>query len=196
MFLQNCNPNPAIIQNSLQNSKTQLDNLTRFQRNINGRNNVIVLDDNYTNPDSPYVLSLADQCNEELKINTPPNEGNTIKNYYVNVPLGVGTPNDAQLWKAWKVVFGFTTIPIDFSVNFSINIDSMTTLSISYGELPYAKNPFINPYDYISFPQGIKTPALYLYNIGGIAFGTVDAEHFNDNGNYSSIYPLIKQYLE
>jgi hypothetical protein len=90
MYLQNCNQNQAIIQNSLQTSKTQLDNLTRFQRNINGRDNQIILDDTHTNPDSPYVLTLADQCNQNLTITTPKNTPlNITKNYFVNIPLGV-----------------------------------------------------------------------------------------------------------
>jgi hypothetical protein len=194
MFLQNCNANQAIIQNNLQTSKTQLDNLTRFQRNINGRYNFIILDDSHTNPDSPYVLTLADQCNQNLFIYTPTNTDDITKNYFVNVPLGVGTPDDAKLWKAWKIVFGFSSIPIDFSVSFTINIRSMTTLSISYGQDSYSK--YINPYDYITFPQAAKTPSLWLYQIAGIIFGAIDAEHFKDDGNYSSIYPLIKQYLE
>jgi hypothetical protein len=70
----------------------------------------------------------------------------------------------------------------------------MTTLSVSYGQESYEK--FVNPYDYITFPMGTKTPTLNLNKILGIIFGTIDAEHFKDNGNYSSIYPLIKQYLE
>lgn len=76
----------------------------------------IVLNDSHTDPKFPYVFILADQCDEELTVVTPRSKGDSVKNYYINIPLEAGEPDDATLWKAWKLVFGFSSISIGFSV--------------------------------------------------------------------------------
>lgn len=199
--MSNCNTlnsqnNPYYT--SIQSSRlSQLDNLTRFQRNIAGRANKIILDESHTDSNNPYVLTLEDQCNQNLTISTPVNKGSVTKNYFINIPLGAGNSEDARLWKAWKIVFGFSTIPIEFAVDFSLRICALTTLSVEYAAEGYDPK-IINPFDYISFPNTVKnSPTYYLSKVAGIAFGDVDAANFVDDGKeYNTIYPQIIKYLE
>lgn len=152
-------------------------NFCSFQKNALGTFNLVILDEKYTSPQTPYVLSIEEQCNPILEIRTPlqPKSSFTgdlyvnaqvipekIKTYYVLIPRGANFGNeptkenaekDAELWCAWRQTFGFKRIPIDFNIAFTIGIARGTRLVVSYQEFSENNNiPFVNHFDFL--PSG------------------------------------------
>lgn len=156
--------------------QSQVENNKRFALNAFGNGdynepNFIVLPESATNPSTPYVLSLEQSCNNGLFLESPINtdafdgSGNLVyadmKTYYIQAPYGnqsilnpyfgpLDLSYDAQLWQAWKAVFGFDKIPIGFNVGFTLQVSLGTQVVITIGtpnqNFPYVRS---NPFNYI-----------------------------------------------
>lgn len=146
----------------------QTENNKRFGINVKGNceygeDTFVYLPLSATNPNTPYELTLEQQCNSALFIEAPINTGAfdvngnlvyaNVKTYYINVPYGsqsffnpfVGPLDlayDAELWQAWKAVFGFDKIPIGFYVGFTLQVGLGTQVVVTSGT-PKVNFPYV-----------------------------------------------------
>ena len=174
-------------------------NLEQFQTSFPGNANyvdqpgetVVALDPLiHTDPETPYVLTLEQQCNPQFRIVVPENpdaffdgtgpliDPSLIRVYFVQVSYGQWDDGakDKELWQAWKSNFGFDFIPLGFAVGFTLVVGRGSMVYILYSDLPVtpqsvidgvwsssASYLFINQFDYTFAPFQVYNPFQTLF---------------------------------
>ena len=193
---------------------TDVQNLVSFQENVAGHFDIPDIPETATDPKTPYVFSLEQQCNRNIYIATPVNQEafdnpppdvpvtpSFIKTYYLQLPRGgLGTIADnVELWQAWRRTFGFQKLPIGFSVTFLVGVGRGTQVAISYSsDLANPEYQMIrfNKWDHIpgGYPLYVTNPVNPRLAIGrdfysgldGIFYGESDKKAFKEN--YPALY--------
>lgn len=192
--------------------KMSSKNLKCFQQNISGHAGFVLLDDGNTSPDTPYSLSLEEQTDTTIYVQTPTNLDafpdakvcipvypKCIKTYYLRFPYGSGEDisRDVVLWQFWRRAFGFQKIPIGFAVFVQLGISRGTNLAITFSyEPPYEYILLrVNDWNYIPYPlyitsTGLEDPVVigrtFYTNTVGIVYSEENDQAFQSN--YPELY--------
>jgi hypothetical protein len=175
---------------------------------VAGHFDIIDIPETATDPTTPYVFSLEQQCNRTIYLPTPTNTEafddpppdvpvtpSFIKTYYIQLPRG-GISDDisanVELWQAWRRTFGFQKLPVGFGVNFIVGVGRGTQVAISYStdrQNPEYNMIRFNKWDHIPYPLYVTNPINPKFVIGrdfytgldGIFYSEEDKKAFKTN---------------